>query len=124
MKRFLVLITLVALSLFTTQAFAADKAAISHNVDEMVAAINGGKAATDFAPDAYTPYAFIMDADGILLVHPKIAGKDLKTVAMPIYEALQAATPEGVWVEYVWQEKEKHTYAKKTANDLIVASGY
>jgi len=33
-----------------------------------------------------------MDADGILLVHPKIADKDLKTVAMPIYEALCGVT--------------------------------
>nr|WP_321467446.1 hypothetical protein [uncultured Desulfobulbus sp.] len=124
MKRLLVLVTLVALSVFATQAFSADRAAISKNVDEVVAAIDGGKAVTEFAPDAYTPYVFIMDSAGMLLVHPKLAGKDLKTVAMPIYDALQAATPEGVWVQYVYQEKEKNTYAKKTKGNLTVASGY
>ena len=124
MKRLLVLVTLVALSVFATQAISADRAAISKNVDEVVAAIDGGKAVTEFAPDAYTPYVFIMDSAGMLLVHPKLAGKDLKTVAMPIYDALQAATPEGVWVQYVYQEKEKNTYAKKTKGNLTVASGY
>ena len=79
----------------------------------MFAAIDGGKAVTELAPDAYTPYVFVMDTEGMLLVHPKLAGKDLKTVAMPIYDALQAATAEGAWVQYVYQEKEKNTYAKK-----------
>jgi signal transduction histidine kinase len=115
---------MVALSLFATQAFSADKEAISKNVDAIVAGIDGGKAATDFAADAYTPYAFIMDAQGILLVHPKLTGKDLKTVAQPIYDALQAATPAGVWVQYQWDGKEKNTYAKKTKSNLTVASGY
>jgi len=124
MKRLLVLVTLVALSLFATQAFSADRAAISKNVDDVVAAIDGGKAAADFAPDAYTPYVFIMDPQGMLLVHPTLAGQDLKTVAMTIYDALQAATPEGVWVQYVYKEKDKNTYAKKTKSNLIVASGY
>jgi signal transduction histidine kinase len=124
MKRLLVLIAMVALSLLATQSFAADREAISKNVDTMVAAIDGGKAATDFAPDTYTPYAFIMDANGMLLVHPKLAGKDLKEVAKPIYDALQAATPAGVWVQYQWDGKEKNTYAKKTKNNLTVASGY
>lgn len=124
MKRLLVLISMVALTLLATQAFSADREAISKNVDAMVAAIDGGKAATDYAPDAYTPYAFIMDANGMLLVHPKLAGKDLKEVAKPIYDALQAATPAGVWVQYQWDGKEKNTYAKKTKNNLTVASGY
>lgn len=124
MKRLLVLVSLVALTLFATHAFAADREAISKNVDEIVAGIDGGKAATDYAPNAYTPYAFIMDANGTLIVHPKLTGKDLKEVAMPIYEALQAATPEGVWVQYQWDGKEKNTYAKKTKNNLTVASGY
>ena len=124
MKRLLILISMVALTLFTTQAISADREAISKNVDAMVAAIDGGKAATDFAPDAYTPYAFVMDAEGMLIVHPKLAGKDLKEVAKPIYDALQAATPAGVWIQYQWDGKEKNTYAKKTKSNLIVASGY
>ncbi len=124
MKRLLVLISLTALTLFSTQAFSADREAISKNVDEIVAAIDAGKAATDFAPDAYTPYAFIMDTNGTLLVHPKLTGKDLKEVAMPIYEALQAATPQGAWLQYQWDGKEKNTYAKKTKSNLTVASGY
>lgn len=124
MKRLLILIATVALTLLTSQAFAADREAISANVDAMVAAIDGGKAAKDFAPDTYTPYAFIMDANGMLLVHPKLAGKDLKEVAKPIYDALQAATPAGVWIQYQWDGKAKNTYAKKTKSNLTVASGY
>ena len=124
MKRLLILIATAVLTLMATQAFSADREAISKNVDAMVAAIDGGKAAKDFAPDAYTPYAIIMEAKGMLLVHPKLAGKDLKEVAKPIYDALQAATPAGVWVQYQWDGKEKNTYAKKTKSNLTVASGY
>ena len=124
MKRLLVLIATVALTLLTSHGFAADREAISKNVDAVVAAIDGGKAATDFSADTYTPYVFIMDVTGNLLVHPKLAGKDLKEVAKPIYDALQAATPAGVWVQYQWDGKEKNTYAKKTKNNLTVASGY
>ena len=98
--------------------------AISKNVDEMVNAIDGGKDAKSFAPDAYDPYAFVMDANGTLMVHPTLAGQDLKQKAMPIYEALQAATPEGKWITYMWDGKEKNTYARKTGSNLIVASGY
>ncbi len=98
--------------------------AISKNVNELVDAIDGGKDAASFAPNAYDPYAFVMDAAGTLIVHPSLAGQDLKQKAMPIYEALQAATPEGVWITYMWDNKEKNTYARKTGSDLIVASGY
>ena len=124
MKRLLMLVATVVLTLSLSQVFAADREAISKNVDTMVAAIDGGKTATDFAADAYTPYVFIMDATGKLLVHPKLADKDLKEVAKPIYDALQAATPAGIWVQYQWDGKEKNTYAKKTKNNLTVASGY
>ena len=124
MKRLLMLVATVVLTLSASQLFAADREAISKNVDAVVTAIDGGKAATDFGADAYTPYVFIMDGTGKLLVHPKLAGKDLKEVAKPIYDALQAATPAGVWVQYQWDGKEKNTYAKKTKNNLTVASGY
>ncbi len=98
--------------------------AISKNVNEIVDAVDAGKDAKGFAPDAYTPYAFIMEAGGTLLVHPTLAGQDLKAKAMLIYEALQAATPEGVWLTYQWDGKEKNTYARRTGGNLIVASGY
>ncbi|MDX9834241.1 MAG: hypothetical protein RBT36_03400 [Desulfobulbus sp.] len=124
MKRLMVMLTLVAVALFATQAFAADKEAISKNVDAVVAAINGGKDAASFAADAYTPYAFIMEADGKLIVHPTLDGKDLKVEGMPIYEAIMAATPQGEWVTYQWADKEKNTYIKRTNNNLIVGSGY
>lgn len=79
----------------------------------MVAAIDGGKAAKDFAPDAYTPYAFIMEANGMLLVHPKLPGKDLKEVAKPIYDALQAATSRrGLDSISVGWQGEKHLCQK------------
>lgn len=124
MKRLFFVVAIVAMACFSTQLFAGDKAAISKNVDEVVAAIDGGKDPASFAADAYTPYVFIMEKDGMLLVHPSLAGKDLKTEAMAIYEALQAASAEGVWLKYEWKGKEKNTYAKATTNNLIVASGY
>jgi hypothetical protein len=124
MKRLMVLLSMIAVALFATQAFCADRDAISKNVDEIVAAIDGGAEATSFAHDAYDPYAFIMEADGTLVVHPTLAGEDLKEKAMPIYEALQAATAEGVWLTYEWGGSEKNTYAKKTSNNLTVGSGY
>ena len=124
MKRFMVMLSLVVTVLFAPHAFSADREAISKNVDEVVAAINGGKEAAGFAADAYTPYVFIMEANGKLIVHPKLAGQDLKEKAMPIYQALQAATPAGLWIKYEWDGKEKNTYAKKTKSNLTVASGY
>lgn len=124
MKRLFFVLAMVAITCFSTHVLAGDKAAISKNVDEIVAAIDSGKEASSFAADAYTPYAFIMEKDGKLIVHPSLAGQDLKEKAMPIYEALQAATTEGVWLKYEWKGKEKNSYAKKTKSDLIVASGY
>ena len=124
MKRVMVMLSMVAILLFAAQGFCADRDAIAKNVDAVVAAIDGGKDALSFAADAYTPYVFIMQADGKLLVHPKLAGQDLKEKAMPIYQALQPATPVGAWVKYEWDGKEKNTYAKKTKSNLTVASGY
>ena len=94
MKGFMAMLSLVAVCFFATNSFSADKEAISKNVDEVVASINGGKDASSFTKDAYTPYVFIMEADGKLIVHPTLAGKDLKVEGMPIYEAIKTATPE------------------------------
>jgi hypothetical protein len=123
MKRISFFVPLVIIFLLTTGLLAADKATIKKNVDEIVAAINNGKAATSYAADAYTPYAFIMDASGKLLVHPNLKGEYLLEKAAPIYEALQQATPEGIWVTYFWKGAEKQTYVRKTNSNLTVGSG-
>ncbi|WP_028581132.1 PDC sensor domain-containing protein [Desulfogranum japonicum] len=124
MKHLVAVVSFVAVVFFSVLAVAADKVSIANHVDEIVSAIDGGKEAASFAPDAYTPYAFIMDSSGTLLVHPSLAGQDLKEKAMPIYEALQAATDKGQWITYEYNGNEKNTYAKKTASGLIVGSGY
>jgi hypothetical protein len=107
-----------------TGVLAADKAAIKKNVDGIVAGIDGGKMATDFKANDYTPYVFIMEEGGMLLVHPSLAGQSLKEKAGPVYDAVAKATAEGVWVDYEWKGKHKHSYVKKTHSGLIVGSGY
>lgn len=124
MKRFAFVLSLAAVFFLVTGAWAVDKDAISKNVDTIVAAVDGGKDAASYKADAFTPYAFILEEGGKLIVHPSLAGESLKEKAPPVYEALTKATPEGVWVEYEWKGKTKHTYAKKTKNNLIVGSGY
>lgn len=123
MKRMYVLLSLVLFFLLATGLSAADKTSIQKNVDAMVAAINTGRAATSYTENAYTPYAFIMDEKGKLLVHPDLKGEYLLEKAAPIYEALQQATPEGRWVTYFWKGTEKQTYVRKTNNHLTVGSG-
>jgi hypothetical protein len=124
MKRIAFVLSLFAVFFLVTGAWAVDKDAISKNVNTIVAAIDGGKDAASYKADAFTPYAFILEEGGKLLVHPSLTGESLKEKAPPVYEALTKATPEGVWVEYEWKGKTKHTYAKKTKNNLIVGSGY
>ena len=124
MKHLMAVLIVVALTCFSTAAFSGDKEAISKNVDEVVAAIDGGKDPASFAADAYDPYVFIMQADGMLVVHPSLAGSNLMEKALPIYTSLKVATTDGVWVKYDWKGKEKNTYTKRTKNDIIVSSGY
>lgn len=124
MKGLSVVLSLLAVLFLATGVIAADKAAISKNVDGIAAALDGGKTAADFKADAYTPYAFIMEQGGNLLVHPSLAGQNLKDKAAPVYEAVAKATPEGIWVDYEWQGAKKHSYVKKTKAGLIVGSGY
>ena len=109
--------------LLAVPGLAADKAAIKRNVDDMVAAINDGKAATSYAADAYTPYVFVMAANGKLIVHPYLTGEYLQEKAEPVYNALQGATKEGLWVTYFWKGAEKETYVRKTDEGLTVGSG-
>jgi len=109
-----------------TGAFAADEAAIKKQVDDIVVAIDGGKMATDFASAAQNKpyYVFIMKEGGMLLVHPSLVGESLKEKAEPVYNECAKATADGIWVGYVWKEKQKHTYVRKTKSGLIVGSGY
>ncbi len=109
-----------------TGAFAADKAAIKKQVDEIVVAIDGGKTAEDFKSAAQnTPsYVFIMEESGNLLVHPSLVGQSLKEKAEPVYIECAKATVDGVWVDYVWKEKQKYTYVRKCKSGIIVGSGY
>jgi signal transduction histidine kinase len=109
-----------------TGAFAADKDAIKKQVDDIVVAIDGGKTAADFSSAAQNKpsYVFIMEEGGNLLVHPSLVGQSLKDKAEPVYNECAKATADGVWVGYVWKEKQKHTYVRKTNSGLIVGSGY
>jgi len=117
------MLAIAAYCLLATASLAANKAAIKKNVDDMVAAINSGKAATSYAAGASTPYAFIMEPSGRLIVHPYLAGEYLQEKAAPVYSALLQATPEGVWVTYFWKGTEKETYVRKTNSNLTVGSG-
>jgi len=125
MKRLTVVLSLIASTLFVVHfAWAVNEASISSTVNKIVADIEAGKDAANLKVDQLTPYAFIMKADGKMLVHPSLAGESMKEKAPVVYNALMKASPEGVWVEYEWQGKLKHTYAQKTKNDLVVGSGY
>jgi hypothetical protein len=127
MKRITVIsLTLIIGLCLATGAFAADKAAIKKQVDDIVVAIDGGKTAEDFTSAAQNKpyYVFIMEEDGMLLVHPSLVGKSLKEKAEPVYNECAKATADGIWVDYVWKEKQKHTYVRKTKSGLIVGSGY
>jgi len=127
MKRVAIIsLTLIIGLCLATGAFAADKAAIKKQVDDIVVAIDGGKMAKDFTSAAQNKpsYVFIMEEGGMLLVHPSLVGQSLKEKAGPVYTECAKATAEGVWVGYVWKEKQKHTYVRKTKGCLIVGSGY
>ncbi len=124
MKRLTLILSLFAVFFIVSGAWAADPAAISGNVDMIVAEIDGGKDAATIDANGYDPYAFILEEGGMLLVHPSLAGKSLQEAAPPAYEAIMVATPEGTWVKYEWKGKEKNTYVKKTKSNLIVGSGY
>ena len=89
-------------------------------------AIDSGKMVGEFKEAAYNKpyYVYILEASGNLLVHPTLAGQNLKDKAMPAYEAVTKATPEGTWVKYQWQGKEKNAYVRKTKTGAIVGSGY
>ena len=127
MKKYaLMMIVLVASLSLTTGVLAEDKDLIKKQVDDIVMAIDSGKMVGDFKEAAYNKpyYVYILEESGNLLVHPTLAGQNLKEKAMPAYEAVAKATPEGTWVKYQWQGKEKNAYVRKTKNGAIVGSGY
>jgi hypothetical protein len=121
----LAMVLMLTVALF---AFAAEpnKDAIRKRVDEIVAQINSGKTADEFESAAKEdPYVFIMKTDGTMVVHPALAGKNIKTSLQHVYDALSKADADGKWVSYEHPAgKTKNTYVRKTKNDLIVGSGY
>ncbi|MBF0303309.1 MAG: hypothetical protein HQK73_09730 [Desulfamplus sp.] len=105
-------------------AIAADKEAIEKGVS---AVVSSGKLDDETckanAPESL--YIFVMEEGGKLLVHPK---KDaIQNLNAPkyqvIYDEVKKASPEGVWVKYNWDGKEKNTFVKKVG-DKIVGCGY
>lgn len=124
MKNLLIFLTMLLLFAWSAPVWANDRKLVKQRVDDMVEAINKGKPATDFAADTYTPYVFIMEASGKLLVHPYLQKEYLPEKAAPIYEVLQQATKEGIWVQYLWKGAEKTSYVRRTSNNLIIGSGY
>ena len=123
MPRIIRMLVVTAVCLLAATSGAVDKAVIQKNVDEMVAAINNGKEATSYSANAYTPYAFVMEPSGKLIVHPYLTGEYLQEKAAPVYSALQQATTNGVWVSYFWKGTQKETYVRRTDNNLTVGSG-
>ena len=124
MKRIVAILSLLSLIFITAGAWAIYKAAISTNVDNIVAELDAGKLATNFTSDSYDPYVFILEDDGTLLVHPSLQGESLKVKAPPVYQALTQADAQGAWIQYEWKGKIKNTFAKRSQNNLIVGSGY
>jgi hypothetical protein len=127
MKKYALMTVVLVMGLtLAAGVFAADKDAIKMQVDEIVVAIDGGKSAADFKDAAKKEpyYVYIMEESGTLVVHPSLEGKSLKEAAMPAYEAVSKATPEGTWVMYEWKGAEKNAYVRKTKSGEIVGSGY
>lgn len=127
MKRNIIFLLVIAVVFcLSTVVSAADKDAIKKQVDDIVVAMDGGKMATDFKDAAKNKphYVFILEEGGNTLVHPSLVGQSLKEKAEPVYNELIKATADGNWVDYVWKEKQKHTYVRKTKSGLIVGSGY
>lgn len=125
MKRVALLFLTLCIGLsMASSAIAANKKEIQKNVDGIVKAINQGIEPGNINANDYSPYVFIMKKDGTLLVHPEFACENLKDIAEPVYKALTNLSKEGVWVDYVWKKKKKHSYVRTTKNGLIVGSGY
>ncbi len=91
MKKYFLMMLIVVVGLALTGVVsAADKDAIKAQVDEIAVAIEGGKPASDFADAAKRKphYIYIMEENGMVLVHPSLVGKSLKEAAKPAYDAV------------------------------------
>ncbi len=125
MKRVMLM---VVVSLFTLSvpffAISADREAIEKGVLAVVSSGNFDDATCKAnAPESL--YIFIMAEDGQLIVHPK--KDEIKNLNTPkyqvIYDQVSKASPEGNWIKYNWDGKEKNTFVKKSG-DKIVGCGY
>ncbi len=126
MKR-IAIVTLVLICglCLAANAVAGGKEAAKKNVEEVVAAINGGKDAKEINANDYDPYVFILKEDGMLVVHPSLAGESLKEKADVVYQAIITAVNEGKeTADYMWKGAMKHSFVQKTDGGLIVGSGY
>lgn len=84
-------------------------------------------------------YVFVVDKDGMLLLHPDRRGEGQNVIASVdtqgirfinnMIKAATAAHGQGVWTRYQWTDARsgepgtKHTYSK-AARDVIVSVGY
>lgn len=120
MKRVLILLSLIAAVMFAIQAISADKSGIKKNVDAIITAIDEGQDPQSYVSEATLSRVFILEETGNLLVHPTMTGKDLKMEDMQMFEALKVSTPDGQWIVYRMDGKEKNIYVRKTKNNLTV----
>ncbi|SLM28543.1 conserved exported hypothetical protein [Desulfamplus magnetovallimortis] len=125
MKKVALIIMVLFLGFYLpSSALSADRDAIEKGVAAVVDAGTFDDATCQAnAPESL--YIFVMKADGELVVHPK---KDaIVNLNAPkfqvIYDEVVKATPEGTWVQYQWDGKEKNTFVKQ-AGDMIVGCGY
>jgi hypothetical protein len=122
----MVFVLTVALSAFAEWL---DRDAIKKRVDEIVTAIDNGKAAADFKSAAKEkPYVYIIKTDGTVLFYNWIAeGQNIKTANELLYKAVNKADANGTWVRYEpypgWNED---VYVRKTKDGLffVAATGY
>ena len=117
-----VFVLTAALSAFAQRP---DMDAIKKRVDEIVTAINSGKTAAEFKAAAKEdPFVFIMKMDGTMLVHPTLAGKNMKADFAPMYKVVSKADANGSWVTYeVFPGWSLNSYVRKTKDELIVGCG-
>ncbi len=118
----MVVVLTVALFVFAQRS---DKEASKKRVDEIVTAIDSGKTALEFKAAAKEdPFVFIMKMDGTMLVHPTLAGKNVKSESEQMYKVVSKADANGKWVRYeMFPGWSLDTYVRKTKDELVVGSG-
>lgn len=126
MKRILVATLVLIFGLcLATNALAGSKEAAKQNVKDVVESINAGTDPEAINANDYEPYVFILEEDGLLVVHPSLEGESLAEKAPPVYEAIANAVQEGKeTADYMWQGSMKHSFVQQTDSGLIVGSGY